>query len=210
MPFGPPPFGMEGRGTEKLIAFLRANRHGERIMLAAPSAMEVSSIIAQTGDPVISLGGFMGADPVLTRDEFAEMVDDGEIRFVLVGAGPGGGGPPGMAGFGPPGRGRPGVFRPPGMGGFGPPGGGPAGRGNGELLAWVREHGKPVDPAIWRVDEPPSPDGEDEEPEAAPPPPAEDDAPGMPPGGPRALFARMRRMTRLYDCQPELGLVAPE
>jgi hypothetical protein len=74
----------------------------------------------------------------------------------------------------------------------------------------VREHGKPVDPALWRADEPSAPEDEDEEPGAAPPPPGEDDAPGMPPGGPGALFGRMRRMARLYDCKPEPGLASPK
>jgi 4-amino-4-deoxy-L-arabinose transferase-like glycosyltransferase len=196
MPMGPPPFEMDARGTEKLIAFLRANHHNERILLAAPGSMEVSSIIAETGDPVISLGGFMGGDPVIPKEEFVRMVEDGELRFVLIGPGPGGGG------FGPPGGRRRGRAGPPG--GFGPPGGGPPGlASNAELMAWVREHGKPVDPELWKVEEPPLP--EDDEAEAATEP--DDDPPPMPPGP--GMFRRMRRMIRLYDCKPELGLAAP-
>ena len=141
---GPPP-GMDGRGSEKLVAFLRANHHGERIFVASPSAMEVAPIITQTGEPAVSLGGFLGADPVFTREEFARMVEDGRVRFVLLG-GPG---------AGPPGGGMPGG--PPGGMPFPP--GGPGGPGNSELLAWVREHGKAVDTKLWR-EELPDDDGD--------------------------------------------------
>ena len=81
------------------------------------------------------------------------------------------------------------------------------GRGNAELLAWVREHGKPVDSALWKEDEPAMP--EDDGPEAGPKP-GDDDAAGPPPGPSPGMFRQMRRMTRLYDCKPWLGLVAPE
>jgi 4-amino-4-deoxy-L-arabinose transferase-like glycosyltransferase len=132
LPPGPPP-GMDDQGGEKLVDFLRANRRGERIFVAAPSAMEAAQIITRTGEPAVSLGGFLGADPVLTKDDFARLVEDGEVRFVLFGGGPGGG---------PPGGGRP--FPP----------GGPGGPGNAELLTWVREHGEVVDAKLWRPDEP--------------------------------------------------------
>lgn len=174
-----PPFAMDGRDTGLLVAFLRANRHGERYFVAAPSCMEVGPVIIETGESAISLGGFMGADPVLSRDQFAALVAGGQLRFVLLGGGPGGGGPPG---------GQPGP-------------GGPMGPGNQEIITWVREHGKPVDPKLWRADEP-----SDQEDAAPPLPPADDTGP---PTGPMPLFGRMRTMRRLYDCRPELGLVTP-
>ena len=179
---GPPP-GMDGRRSEKLVAFLRANRHGERIFVAAPSAMEVSPIIVHAGEPAVSIGGFLGSDPVFTKEEFARMVEDGQVRFVLLG-GPGGG---------PPGGGPP--LPPGGMPG-GPPGGmpfppgGPGGPGNAELLAWVRETGEAVDPKLWQ-DDPPV------------------DGAGGGPGGPGTPFRRMRGMNRLYDLNPGRGALVP-
>jgi 4-amino-4-deoxy-L-arabinose transferase-like glycosyltransferase len=197
---GPPPMGMEPREAKKLLDLLHANRHGERILLAAPASMEVSSIITETGEPVISLGGFMGADRVFTREQFAELVASGQVRFVLIGGGPGGGGPPPGGMPGGPGGPR-GGFGP--SGGFGPPGGGPPGMGNAELMAWVREHGKVVDPDLWKVDEPPaSPEASGRDGTRAP------EGFGPPPN-PAAMFARMRRLSKLYDCRPELGLVTP-
>ncbi|MDR3636994.1 MAG: glycosyltransferase family 39 protein [Isosphaeraceae bacterium] len=178
-----PPFESDPRDTGMLVPFLRANHRGERYLVAAPSSMEVAPIIIDGGEPAISLGGFMGADPVLSVDQFTALVERGQLRFVLVGGGPGGGLP-----GGPPGPGGP---------GGGPPGpGGPMGPGNREILAWVREHGEPVDPKLWRIDEP-------ESEEEAPDPNAAAGPPMMPP------FARMRRMRKLYDCRPELGLIEP-
>ena len=95
-PNGPPPFA-EGAGhNARLVGFLRTNRHGERILVAAAESRAVSSIIIATGEPAVALGGFMGADRVVTPDEFARMVTEGQVRFVFD-AGPGGpppGGPP--------------------------------------------------------------------------------------------------------------------
>jgi 4-amino-4-deoxy-L-arabinose transferase-like glycosyltransferase len=80
-----------------LVDFLRTHRDGEKYCVAAMSAMQVQSIIIHTGEPAIALGGFMGADPVLTKDKFIELVDQGQLRYVLAGGpGPGGGFP-----FGP-------------------------------------------------------------------------------------------------------------
>jgi 4-amino-4-deoxy-L-arabinose transferase-like glycosyltransferase len=182
------PFEMDAGLTKPLIDFLRANRHGERYLVAAASSMEVAPIIIETGEAAISLGGFMGADPVVTKDQFARMVDTGQVRFVMIAPGPGSGGPGGP-------RVGPG-------GGMPFPPGGPGGPGNSEVTGWVREHGKVVDTKLWRPDEPD--DGPSPEADAGPGGP-----PGAPFGGPMAMFGRMRRMTRLYDCKPDLGLVTP-
>ncbi len=131
---GPPP-GIEPRDSSKLIGFLKANRRSEKFLVAATSSMEIAPIIIASGEPAVSLGGFMGADPVIPAEEFARMVEAGELRFFMLGGGPGGGG-------GPPGG---------GPGGGGPPGSGP---GNAELLKWVRDHGVPVPNRLWQAREP--------------------------------------------------------
>jgi 4-amino-4-deoxy-L-arabinose transferase-like glycosyltransferase len=172
MPFGPPSE-METQDTAQLVEFLRANRQGERFLVAAAASRTVAPIIIETGEPAIALGGFMGADPVVTKDEFASLVETGQLRFVLDGPG-GRGGPPG-----------------PGPGPGGPPGDGPPGSGTAEVMDWVRKHGKEVDVKLWRS----------EDPVEATRPPAGDGR-GRPPGP-------GRRMERLIDCKPELGLVRP-
>ena len=42
----------------------------------------------------MSLGGFTGDDPILTVDQFASLVESGQVRFVLLSGG--GGGPGGQ------------------------------------------------------------------------------------------------------------------
>jgi 4-amino-4-deoxy-L-arabinose transferase-like glycosyltransferase len=200
---GPPPFGGErAEETSRLVDFLRANHQDERFLVVGSSAGTVAPIIIQTGAPAAALGGFLGADPVVSKEEFARMVEEGQVRFVLVG-GPGGPGRRGRGPDGPPPDGAPppGAM-PPGPGGpppgpGGPPGGPPMGEGTAEVMAWVRQHGKEVDARLWRAEEqtegprPPAPDG-----------PGRRGGWGGPgrPGGPRE---------QLYDCRPELGLVKP-
>jgi len=169
---GPPPFRSRPGENDRLIEFLRANRRGERFFVVAEGCMPVAGIIIDTGESAIALGGFLGADPTVSEEQFAQMVQDGQVRFVLIG----GPGPPTMGGGGP------GGFPPPMAGGGGPPGG----PGNSAIRNWVKAHGKEVDPHLWRSDE-----SEGEQPGPA--------GPVGPPG----------RMNQLYDCKPELGLVAP-
>jgi 4-amino-4-deoxy-L-arabinose transferase-like glycosyltransferase len=187
-PFARGPFGADPRATTRLVEFLRANRHGERILVAAQGSREVAPIIIATGEPAVALGGFMGADPILSAEDFARLVQEGQVRFVLAGAR--GRGPRGMALFGP---GGPPSGQPAGPGSWagGPPGGPPGGPGNSELMEWVRKHGKEVDPHLWRLEEP-----------AQNPDTAEADG--------RWRFFGPQGRQRLYDCRPELGLVSPK
>ena len=69
----------------RLLAFLQANRQGERYLLATLNARLAAPVIIQTGQPVMAMGGFMGADPILTPERLAAMTADGQVRFVLLG-----------------------------------------------------------------------------------------------------------------------------
>jgi 4-amino-4-deoxy-L-arabinose transferase-like glycosyltransferase len=105
---------------DALLAFLRANRRGERYLLATPSAVPAAPIIARTGEPVMAMGGFHGEDPILTPERLRRLVDDGQLRFVLVGE---------EAGFG---------WRP----------GGEA--ANRDVADWIRANGAAVEAEYWR------------------------------------------------------------
>ena len=71
--------------TAKLIRFLQANHHGERFLVATSSTQIAAPIIIETGRAAMAMGGFMGADPILTPEQLAQMVDAGQVRFVMVG-----------------------------------------------------------------------------------------------------------------------------
>lgn len=132
-PFGPG--GMPGgaASNEKLVAFLKANRQDEKYLLVTPSAMLAAPLIIETREPVIAAGGFMGADPAMTADRLAAMVERREVRFVLTIPFPG-----------------PGGMRPPW-----------AARDDarGDWAAWVRERGEPVDRGLW-MGEPAEPEAD--------------------------------------------------
>ena len=144
---GPGPGGFAAREADvrRLVDFLRAHRHGERYLLATANAMQASPIIVQTGEPVMAIGGWSGGDPILTQAQFAGLVVEGHVRYVLV---PEPGGRPGPAGaVGPWGGGRP----------TGPANGsddGSDGGRNGPLFRWVVEHGRRVDPTLWQAEVP--------------------------------------------------------
>jgi 4-amino-4-deoxy-L-arabinose transferase-like glycosyltransferase len=71
-------------------------------------------------------------------------------------------------------------------------------RANAELLDWVRQNGRPVDPGLWRSDEPAGSG-------AGTARGSEDPAPGSP----REMFALLRRETKLYDLRPGPGVIVP-
>jgi 4-amino-4-deoxy-L-arabinose transferase-like glycosyltransferase len=68
-----------------LRAFLQDHRGDARFLLAAPNALLAAPVIIQSGQPVMAFGGFFGADPVLSVDAFARQVEQGEVRFVVLG-----------------------------------------------------------------------------------------------------------------------------
>ena len=94
----------------KLHAFLRDHRGAAPFLLAAPNALLAAPVIIQTGQPVMAFGGFFGDDPVMSVDDFAKRVEQGEVRFVVLSAN----------------------------------------RRMRDFERWVRAHGKPVDPDLWR------------------------------------------------------------
>jgi 4-amino-4-deoxy-L-arabinose transferase-like glycosyltransferase len=108
-------------GLSRLIAFLRANRRGERYLLATSTTTLAAPIIIATGEPVMARGGFHGLDPILTPEKLARTVETGEVRFVML-------------------NDLTLVSRRMGAEVAGQP-----------IADWVLAHGKPVDPALWRT-----------------------------------------------------------
>ncbi|HEY6318575.1 MAG TPA: glycosyl transferase, partial [Acidimicrobiia bacterium] len=99
-------FGPGGASTSAdaaLLAYLEAHRGSAKYLVAAFGSQSSASIIIASGQPVITIGGFNGADPAPTLAQFERLVAEGQVRFVLVtnGGGPGGGfGPGGASGSG--------------------------------------------------------------------------------------------------------------
>jgi hypothetical protein len=92
-----------------MIRFLTAHRDGASWIVAVSGSTVAAPLILISGQPVMSMGGFTGSEPVPTLTAFENLAAQGKIRYVLVGGGFGG-----FANFG-------------GFGGFGY-GGGRSGR----------------------------------------------------------------------------------
>lgn len=94
MGMGGGPGGGGSIGSE-VIAYLQAHQGSAKYLLAASGSQTTANVIIATGEPVVTIGGFGGSDPAPTVDGLAQMVRDGELKYVLVSSGGGRGGPGG-------------------------------------------------------------------------------------------------------------------
>jgi len=98
------PFGRPGNGggpgggqaSRTLLRYLVKHRGAAKYLVATPSSNEAAPIIIATGEPVMSLGGFTGSDPILTSAKLASLAKEGVVQYFLLG---GGGGPGGGNGL---------------------------------------------------------------------------------------------------------------
>lgn len=71
--------------NSELLDFLQANTQAIKYLLAVPSSQQGAGYVIETGRPVLYMGGFGGQDEVVSADDLAEMVANGELRYVLYG-----------------------------------------------------------------------------------------------------------------------------
>ncbi len=80
-------------GTDALATWLEAHRDPmAKWDLVVQNAQGASTLIAGHSLSVMALGGFMGSDPAMTVERFAQLVADGQVRYVSMSQG-GAGGP---------------------------------------------------------------------------------------------------------------------
>jgi 4-amino-4-deoxy-L-arabinose transferase-like glycosyltransferase len=85
--------GLEGGGiSSQMLAYLQANTQDIEYLLAVGSSHTGSSLVLETGRPVLLMGGFSGSDPVVDADSLAKLVDEGRLRYILYGGNQGFGG----------------------------------------------------------------------------------------------------------------------
>ena len=68
----------------KLIKYLKANQNHSKFMVVAFGVDGAASYILQSNRLVLPIGGFNGADPVPTLNQFKQMVARGEVNLVLT------------------------------------------------------------------------------------------------------------------------------
>jgi 4-amino-4-deoxy-L-arabinose transferase-like glycosyltransferase len=80
----------EAQADALLVAYLVANRGTARWVVAVDGSQVAAGIQLAGGLPVMTMGGFTGSDPAPTLDALKAYVASGQLRYVLVGGGPGG------------------------------------------------------------------------------------------------------------------------
>jgi 4-amino-4-deoxy-L-arabinose transferase-like glycosyltransferase len=79
--------------NNKLIEFLKKNKvKNQKYLLVVSNSNSASDIIINSGEAVMSIGGFLGNDKSITLDQFKTLVKKGEIRYVMTGGQGGQGG----------------------------------------------------------------------------------------------------------------------
>lgn len=104
----------------RLERFLEANHQGERYWLSTSTYQLAAPIIIDTGQPVMARGGFHGLDPAMDPAHLERLVRAGQVRFVMLDD---------VATVSRR-MGADAAMRP--------------------TAAWVRGHGRLVDPVLWR------------------------------------------------------------
>jgi 4-amino-4-deoxy-L-arabinose transferase-like glycosyltransferase len=122
-------------GSRRLLDYIQPLENGATYALAAESVRPLETLIIQHGLPVMAWGGFNGGDPILTVDRLSDLAASGRLRFALLQEG---------------GVGQSLTFSAQGLSGTAA-----ADFARRQALpAWVREHGRLVDPSLWRAPNP--------------------------------------------------------
>ncbi|CAL9314474.1 ArnT family glycosyltransferase [Streptomyces sp. SudanB52_2052] len=83
--------GMGGGASSELIAYLKKHQDGAKWLLAVSSSQSAAQLIVSSGEPVISMWGWSGSDKAMTLARLKELVKKGELHYIQLGGGPGGG-----------------------------------------------------------------------------------------------------------------------
>ncbi|MEU9309249.1 glycosyltransferase family 39 protein [Streptomyces sp. NPDC048256] len=79
-----------GGGTQvssAMITYLKKNQDGASWLVAVATDQTASSIILESGEPVISMGGWSGSDNAMTLAKLKSLVKAGKLHYIVVGDG---------------------------------------------------------------------------------------------------------------------------
>ncbi|KOG30476.1 ArnT family glycosyltransferase [Streptomyces resistomycificus] len=77
-----------GGGTEvssEMITYLKKNQDGATWLVAVATDQTASSIILESGQPVISMGGWSGSDDAMTLAKLKSLVKSGKLHYIVIG-----------------------------------------------------------------------------------------------------------------------------
>jgi 4-amino-4-deoxy-L-arabinose transferase-like glycosyltransferase len=75
--------------NQDLVAYLEANTHNTRYLMAVPTSMQGADYVLATGRPVLYMGGFKGSDAVVSANDLEQLVQAGELRYIYLSGGNG-------------------------------------------------------------------------------------------------------------------------
>jgi 4-amino-4-deoxy-L-arabinose transferase-like glycosyltransferase len=67
-----------------LVRYLLAHKGHAQFLLATMTSAAAAPIILDTGQAAMALGGYVGADRILTRNQLIQQIDAGTVRFFLL------------------------------------------------------------------------------------------------------------------------------
>ncbi|MER5445159.1 glycosyltransferase family 39 protein [Streptomyces sp. NPDC002764] len=82
--------GMGGEVSSAMITYLEKHQDGATWLVAVATDQTASSIILESGQPVISMGGWSGSDNAMTLAKLKSLVKSGKLHYIVV-SGQGGG-----------------------------------------------------------------------------------------------------------------------
>ncbi|RSN40022.1 hypothetical protein DMH12_36075 [Streptomyces sp. WAC 04229] len=80
-----------GGASTGLVAYLKKHQDGAKWLLAVSGSQSAAQFILSSGEPVISMWGWSGSDNAMTLTRLKELVKKGELHYIQVGGGVGGG-----------------------------------------------------------------------------------------------------------------------
>jgi 4-amino-4-deoxy-L-arabinose transferase-like glycosyltransferase len=135
-----------GSVNTKLLSYLEAHQGSTKFLFAVSNSNEAAPYIVATNKPVMSLGGFLGSDPILNATSLTKLVSNNTIRFFLLN---GRTQTPDQQTTGQNGKTTGQAALDGGPGGPGGFGGGPGG-GQSSITGWVQNHCTVVPSSAWQ------------------------------------------------------------
>lgn len=70
--------------TSGMITYLKKNQDGAAWLVAVATDQTASSIILESGEPVISMGGWSGTDDAMTLVKLKSLVKSGKLHYIVI------------------------------------------------------------------------------------------------------------------------------
>jgi 4-amino-4-deoxy-L-arabinose transferase-like glycosyltransferase len=76
--------GMGGDVSSAMITYLKKHQDGATWLVAVATDQTASSVILESGQPVISMGGWSGSDNAMTLTKLRSLVKSGKLHYIVV------------------------------------------------------------------------------------------------------------------------------